>query len=171
MILVSYDGSVDAQTAIDSAAALMPGAPATVLTVWEPYIDALVRGGSLGIGAGMGMAGSFAAAEEIDRVCADTAFTTATEGAERATAAGLLANPMSHTRRGAIADTILAAAVEVDAVVVVVGTRGLSGVKSLVLGSVSHAVVHHADRPVLVVPSPAVVEQRREGIDRAASHV
>ena len=34
---------------------------------------------------------------------------------------------------------------------VVVGSRGLSGVKSVLLGSVSNGIVHHATRPVVVV--------------------
>ena len=58
MILVSYDGSADAQAAIDHVAQLMPGAQATVVTVWEPVLDALLRTGSLGAGMGVGMAGA-----------------------------------------------------------------------------------------------------------------
>ena len=50
---------------------------------------------------------------------------------------------------------------ETDAGVVVMGTRGLSGVKSFLLGSVSHAVVQQADRTVLVTPAQAIAERRR----------
>jgi nucleotide-binding universal stress UspA family protein len=38
--------------------------------------------------------------------------------------------------------------------VIVIGSRGLGTVKGTVLGSVSSAVVHRADRPVLVVKEP-----------------
>ena len=40
------------------------------------------------------------------------------------------------------------------------GSRGLSGLKSMLLGSVSHAVLHGADRAVIVVPSPEVAGSR-----------
>jgi hypothetical protein len=40
------------------------------------------------------------------------------------------------------------------------GPRGLSDLQSLMLGSVSHAVLHHADRAVLVVPSSGLADQR-----------
>jgi hypothetical protein len=41
-------------------------------------------------------------------------------------------------------------------------------VKSFLLGSVSHQVVQHADRAVLVVPSPTLSEERRSSAYPAA---
>lgn len=66
-----------------------------------------------------------------------------------------------------MASTIVAVATELDAGVIVMGTRGLNGVKSFLLGSVSHHVAQHADRPVLVVPSRLVAERRRDHAARA----
>ena len=162
MILVSYDGSADAQAAIDHVAELMPGAKATVLTVWEPIMDALMRSGSLGAGMGMGVGlpGAYAESESIDAAVRGAALARATEGAERAVAAGLIADARCEGRDGDVANTILAAAAEVEADLVVMGTRGLSGVKAFLLGSVSQAVVHHSDRAVMVVPSAALAERR-----------
>jgi nucleotide-binding universal stress UspA family protein len=47
---------------------------------------------------------------------------------------------------------IVKVAKERDARVVIVGSHGRSAVTSAVLGSVSHGVVNHCPRPVLVVP-------------------
>lgn len=55
-------------------------------------------------------------------------------------------------REGSPADVVLEAADEVNADLIVVGTRGLRGARRLVLGSVSEAVVARSHRPVVVVP-------------------
>src|ERR1700684_3943147 len=43
MILIAYDGSEDAKAAIQHAGKLMPGSPATVLTIWGPFDTMLAR--------------------------------------------------------------------------------------------------------------------------------
>lgn len=52
-------------------------------------------------------------------------------------------------------ESILALARSRDVDLVVVGSRGLGAVKSLVLGSVSNAILHQSDRPVLVAKTRA----------------
>jgi hypothetical protein len=69
----------------------------------------------------------------------------------------------STGRRTTIADTIPAEADGVGARAIVVGTRGLTGIKSLLLGSVSHALLQHADLPVIVVPYPRLRSRARRG--------
>lgn len=159
MILVPYDGSADAQTAIERAAQLMPGAAATILTVWEPFIDALRRSGSTSVGMGFG--GGYIDDPQVDELQQQHARDTAAEGVEVARAAGLTAEPRIAGRHGSVARAILAAADDMDADVIVLGTRGRGGVTSFLLGSVSHEVVQHADRAVMVVPSGALAERRR----------
>ncbi len=162
MILVSYDGSHDARAALEHVARLMPGAPATVLTVWNPERD--YEGAH---GPGLGFAGVYARDPEGDAAREQAARACAEEGAERARAAGLEAEPRIAARGDGIARTVLEVADQVGADVVVLGTRGRGGVASFLLGSVSHAVVQQADRAVMVVPSAKVVEQRR-GVATAA---
>jgi nucleotide-binding universal stress UspA family protein len=43
---------------------------------------------------------------------------------------------------------------------IVIGSRGLGAVASVILGSVSKRVLHDADRPLLVVNEPAAVPVR-----------
>jgi nucleotide-binding universal stress UspA family protein len=159
-ILAAYDGSIDAQEAIDHAARLMPGAEATVLTVWEPIQITLTRTGGMGMGAWYPDEG------KIDGASEEAARARATEGAERATAAGLVAEPHVAARQDSIASAILAVADDLNVDAIVLGTRGLTGIRSMLLGSVSHAVLQHADRSVLVVPSPGIVKGRRKWIHR-----
>jgi nucleotide-binding universal stress UspA family protein len=153
MILIAYDGSADAQAAIDRAGELMKGQPATILSVWERLIDVAARtGATFAIGD--------VDVDSVDGSSEDQAQQRADEGVERAELAGLKPRARTTARERSIAATILAQADDVEASAIVMGTRGLTGIKSLLLGSVSHDVLQHADRPVLVVPSPAVACER-----------
>lgn len=78
MILICYDGSADAQAAIDRAGSLMPGSGATVLMIWETILETMARYGSLGFGFG-GDDGEGGADATIEKA----ALQTAGEGAQR----------------------------------------------------------------------------------------
>ena len=81
-------------------------------------------------------------------------------GADYAGRAGLIAEPRVASATEAAEDTIVRIADELDASLIVIGSRGRRRITSLVLGSVSHHVVHQARRPVLVVPSAALAAAR-----------
>jgi len=100
--------------------------------------------------------------QHMDEVAERAARDRAEQGVERARDAGLNPQPRTHARGATIAETILSEADDVGAEVIVLGTRGLTGVKSLLLGSVSHAVLQHADRPVMVVPWPEAAAKRAD---------
>ena len=61
---------------------------------------------------------------------------------------------MYNVMLGGPAHAIEEIADRADADLIVVGTRGHSSVAGLLLGSVTHRLLHIAHRPVLVVPSP-----------------
>lgn len=149
-ILIAYDGSDDATAAIAFVGGLLKGQPAVVLSVWERLALASLRGS-----AGMIM--------PVDTTEEDAAIEASTrelaeQGARLAKEAGLEATARWEANSLAVWATIVEIADDVDASLIVTGTRGLGGVKSLLLGSTSDRVLHHAGRPVLIVPSAADVD-------------
>jgi nucleotide-binding universal stress UspA family protein len=56
-----------------------------------------------------------------------------------------------HTETGDPADKLVAAAAELDADLIILGTHARSGLKRIFLGSVAEKVVRHAGCPVFVV--------------------
>ena len=156
MILICYDGSDDAKAAVESASVLFSGERAVVLTVWESLADLFTR-----TPGGLGLGGSVPADdEELDQASRERAEHEAQEGATLARERGIDAVATVRARSGTVADTILTEADEVDADAIVLGSRGLGGIASLLIGSVSHAVIQSADRTVVTTPSPKVVEKR-----------
>jgi nucleotide-binding universal stress UspA family protein len=156
MILIAYDGSDDARETVDHVGKLVPGSEVTVVNVWEPMIDVMAR-----VGVPWPMAGYGLDVSAVDEASEQRAQELAEEGAARARDAGLTASTLVRRRTLDVGGTLLAAAAELDADAIAIGTRGLTGVRS-VLGSVSHSLVQHADRPVMVVPSAAVVTTRHQ---------
>jgi nucleotide-binding universal stress UspA family protein len=145
-VLLCYDGSSDAAEAIRQAAGLTGGGPAMVLYVWLPPSALMLAGRTVAADHPLSAAiGEFdsRAREEADRV--------ADEGVEIATKAGFEASPVTDRAGRGVWRAIVKVANEQDARAVVVGSHGHSAA-SAVLGSVSHGVVNHCPRPVLVAP-------------------
>jgi nucleotide-binding universal stress UspA family protein len=147
-ILICYDSTEGADRAVDAAAALLGPRRAVVLDVGSP----LTAAESLAALAPVTPAAAFEGLNE------DDARKRAQLGAERARRAGFDA----EARADLAAPTwegIVEVADEIDAAVIVIGSRGLQGIHEAFEGSVSHEVAEHARRPVLVVP-PAAAEAK-----------
>jgi nucleotide-binding universal stress UspA family protein len=142
-LLLCYDGSEDARNAIQRAAELFADRRALVVTVWPPT----VAPGSLGFSEGAGMVDFV----QLDRAAAEDGARVADEGVRIAQEAGLRAEPIVVEAAGPVWKTILDIADRELAATIVMGSRGLTGLRAMLLGSVSNAVVHHADRPTLII--------------------
>lgn len=154
-ILICYDGSEDSRAAVELASKLFAEAHGTVLTVWEPFVEVVER-----TWFGAGFSPSIPDPDEIDEASAKAASLAAEEGAALAGKLGMTAQARTAERATTTGRTILAQAEAIEATLIVMGSRGLTGLKSLLLGSVSHEVIQHADRTVVVVPSSEVAASR-----------
>jgi nucleotide-binding universal stress UspA family protein len=140
-ILICYDGSPGAARAIASAAALLGPRHAVVLDIAPPITPAE----SLATISSVVPGNSF---EELNTA---DATEVAGRGAEIARSSGFDA----EARAALAAPTwqgIVDVADELDAALIVLGSRGLNGLQEALDGSVSHQVAKHAGRPVLIVP-------------------
>jgi nucleotide-binding universal stress UspA family protein len=135
-ILVATDGSPSAQEAVDVGLELAKEQGADVTFVHVIAADEF-RGGRGGTHA-------HAHTEEID-----DSETALKEAAEAADAAGV--SYALERISGETVETIVALADTKSADMIVLGNRGRNAVTSALLGSVSHGVLRHASRPVLVV--------------------
>jgi nucleotide-binding universal stress UspA family protein len=151
--VVAYDGSGEARAAIEAAVALFGGRRLVVVTIWEPGLAQAMAPLRDPTGMGYPMA-TPAEAAAIDEIQQDHAVSAADEGAALARELGAVAEPLSVPDEADVAETIAAIADERDAAAIVVGSRGLGGVKSRLFGSTSRELLRRTDRPVLVVRAP-----------------
>ena len=129
--VVGYDGSEAARVALEYAIARARG-PITIVTAYDapssflgrPYYGRALRDSQL------------RGQELLDELAAGDALPEGTE---------------FDLLEGPAADAVVSAAVARDAAEIVIGTRGLGRFRGA-FGSVSHALLHEADRPVVVVP-------------------
>ena len=104
-----------------------------------------------------------------DSLVIEATAALAADGCERAADAGLVATPLVAPAPHGVAEAIIDAGDEHDAMLIVLGTRGKAGIRSLLLGSVSHGVAHHAHRPIMIVPSQPLAEARSQATPRKDS--
>ena len=144
-VLFCYDGSAGSKAALSVAVELvMHPADAIVLVVWTPVAVQLARGGSLLVA--VPNEGQMDDAEIV------AAQRLADAGAEGLRARGYSASARIAEASESVAETIGEVAREIDARLIVCGQRGRGAFASAVLGSVSHQLSAHAERPVLIVP-------------------
>ena len=154
-VVICYDGSEHAAESIATAAALLPGAPAVVVTVWRRIRDAILA-------VSIGPAPLISDVTELDERQRRAAEQVAEEGARRAAEAGLEARPLAVLARDEVWVAVDEVAEEQDARLIVCATRR-AGITSTLLDTLPGALVHHATRPVTVVPSrQATTARRRE---------
>lgn len=144
-VVIAYDGSEHARRAVERAGAVLQPGPAVVVCVWLP-LEQAAPAATLGASAGLVIAG----ARELDTAARERAEAVAAEGAELARAAGFDAEARAIEGGASPWHAIVHCAEQLDASVIVTGSRGRSSVAAALLGSTAQGVLHHAGRPVLV---------------------
>jgi nucleotide-binding universal stress UspA family protein len=159
VILVATDGSRAASAALDEAISLAAetGDGIAAITVWRA-----LQGD---FGLAYPSAAMLNELLDAERAHADAALGDA---AARAEAAGVSIRTRLAT--GDPAERICTHAEEIDARLIAIGRRGYGTVASLLLGSVSNAVIRHASCPVLVVRESVPAHDRSHAEHAVASH-
>jgi nucleotide-binding universal stress UspA family protein len=79
---------------------------------------------------------------------------------------GLVAEADAVEIDGPIQEAVLSHADELEAAAIVLGARGGTALRSLLVGDVAFEVMQRATRPVFVAPSPRLAERRRDELTR-----
>jgi nucleotide-binding universal stress UspA family protein len=139
-VLICYDGSESAVRSIQTAAELLAGRPAVVVDI-GPVMTEAESYAAIAPGVDVSL---------LQKLNLQGALERAEEGAKLACRVGFDAVPRADLSTPTW-EGILYLADEIDAAVIVVGSRGLNAVRELFEGSVSREVAKHSKRPLLII--------------------
>lgn len=144
--MVGTDGSLGAAKAIAAAAeiALACGATVHLVSVHTRASDARLRGEREAVR-------EFHHGRDFDWVSNPEQRLESILGAAAADISARGIRVETHGSRGAPADAILDVAEENEADLIVVGSKGMTGARRFLLGSVPGKITHHASCDVLIV--------------------
>jgi len=139
-IVVGTDGSETADEAVRRAGELarVAGASLNVVSAYEPVAPTRLRAEAVEVPKDIEWAVN--PREDVDQTLAH-AKEIVGEGLE----------VVLHARQGNPADAILDVAEEVNADLIVVGNKGMTGARRFLLGSVPNRISHHAPCAVLII--------------------
>ncbi|GAB3947283.1 universal stress protein [Corynebacterium tapiri] len=149
-MLIAFDGSTRARLALERAAELLKPSSVEILTAWEPVTRQTAR--ALGR---TGMPQTTVEQEHLGSEydeAEDYAMSMLREGVELAQQLGLEARAHLVESSSTAPQAIVDAAKELQVDVIVLGTRGIGGVRSWFTNSTAESVVHNAGIPVFIVP-------------------
>jgi len=137
-VIVAFDGSAQSRKALDQGIRLVESELAGKLTVVHvysfPYLavaDAMVT-----------------ASAPVQKELYDKAEALLEEAAQKIEH---LSDARTVLLEGSPAQSILSFAEQNSGSLIIIGTRGLGGLREFMLGSVSHNIAQHASIPVLIV--------------------
>lgn len=151
-VLVAYDGSPAADEAIVAVGRLLPGRPALVVHAWESPLRNSLSGRAL---SGVPVTEISEFTGDFETWMREVAEATVADGVRLARKAGLEASGEAVESSSTVWRVLTATAETRDAMAIVAGSQGHGRVASVLLGSVSAGLVHHAERPVLIIRAPA----------------
>lgn len=150
VMMIAYDGSPNADRAIEYAGQFLAAHDAYVVTAWERNGSSPAR--LSGLAAGFGPPPDTTLDLGADQAIHDEALAVNKHGIELATACGLAAKGSLVEVESTVWGALVAAADALHVDLLVTGTRGASGLRALLHSSVAHRVLQHCHRPVFVVP-------------------
>jgi nucleotide-binding universal stress UspA family protein len=146
-VLLATDGSEDARLAVTTAVDLANSTSSELHIVFVKEVPHVSGAPSYWSGEPTGYPYTD---EELEHELEQQARKKLDEEVERVRSAGGKVAE-AHLRVGAAATEIVALAEDIGAGLIMIGSRGLGGIRRALMGSVSDAVVRHAHCPVMVV--------------------